>query len=161
MHGRGDSGTSPAPTLTAQITAIERELAASRPARLRPPPDLLAFLGTRRGWSPPWVPPGPCSWWRTLRELPVPRTGPEPPTLRARRNGRQLWVWCKYCRKHHYHAAHSSLCGPECPCPMHTDSWARFCLCETGSGDGHRGAHCTDSRSPYRPGGYVLREVPR
>jgi hypothetical protein len=128
----------------------------------RPPDDLLAALGTGREAMryPPAV-----LWWERLDRLPpsAHHHNPGPaPVLAARRDGRSLVVWCRYCRKHHRHGAHSSLCSPaECACPIHTDRWARFCLCPDQAGSGHRGAHCTNPKSPYRLTGYIVMEVAR
>ena len=126
---------------------------------LRVPADLLAFLGTTRrpvrwlGWN----------WPRTLDELPpsAHHHNPGPaPVIEAVRDGCSLVIWCRYCRQHHRHGAHTSLCSPaDCACPIHTDRWARLCLCPTGAADGHRGAHCWKPGSPYKQTGYVLREV--
>jgi hypothetical protein len=53
------------------------------------------------------------------------------PVLDAYRDGGQLAVWCEHDRRWHRH----------------------------GTGDGHRGAHCTCPGSPYRASGYYLREA--
>ena len=65
-----------------------------------------------------------------------------PPTLNAFRtsDGVQLAIWCVHCKCLHFHGA----VGPM-----------------TGEGSGHRGAHCTDPRSPYLATGYIVREVSR
>ena len=56
------------------------------------------------------------------------------PTLDAyrTRDGRQLVIWCDYCRSRHSHGV--------------------------AGGTGHRVAHWGEPSSPYRNGGYYLKE---
>jgi len=142
---------------------ISAQLGLVPPGRhLQPPADLFAFLGTTR--QPLRYPPAISPWWCRLDQLPLGSHWHNPgpaPILRARRDRRTLYVWCRYCRQHHGHGAHTSLCGTECACPLHTSTGprAKICLCPVGSADGHRGAHCWNPRSPYKATGYVLREV--
>ena len=83
-----------------------------------------------------------------MRETETPRPSSispsinEPPTLSAWRtsDGVCLAVWCVHCKRLHFHGA----VGPK-----------------TGEGNGHRGAHCTDTRSPYLATGYIVHEVSR
>jgi hypothetical protein len=77
------------------------------------------------------------------------------------RGGRSLTIWCPYCHREHWHGRHGAdeWCGPQCGCELHTDlhGW-HACTCPVGSGDGHRRAHCATD-TPFRPGGYFIREV--
>lgn len=78
------------------------------------------------------------------------------PTLDARRSpdGTHLMVWCLYCNREHSHGRHSDTY--DCP-----HAWDRrdTCTCPTGTGDGHRAAHCGDPASPYANTGYIVREI--
>ncbi|MBP1934889.1 hypothetical protein [Ammoniphilus resinae] len=40
-------------------------------------------------------------------------------------------------------------------------AWCPFCQCwhHHSAGEGHRIAHCTDNKSPFHDGGYVLKKV--
>jgi hypothetical protein len=85
------------------------------------------------------------------------------PVIEAVREGVHLKFWCAWCRSWHLHGVHNSIrCkDPGCPCPRHPDYLASRgpCLCPRGTGDGPREAHCFRPGSPFRPGGYILREV--
>jgi hypothetical protein len=81
----------------------------------------------------------------------------------ASEDGRQLVVWCPFEHRNHYHSRHGAIegCGPGCPCALHADLHGRHgCDCPAGSGDGRRHAHCTED-TPFRRGGYWIREVAR
>jgi hypothetical protein len=77
------------------------------------------------------------------------------PVLDARRDGVHLVVWCSYCRRDHLHG----VCSGDPDCPTMRTMGREACTCPTGSGDGHRVAHCHDPASPYDETGYILREV--
>lgn len=76
-----------------------------------------------------------------------PEAPPCPPILDAYRSedGDHLLVWCTHELRWHRH-------GSGCRCDD-------VCSCRVGGGDGHRGAHCSCAKSPYRDNGYVLKEV--
>jgi hypothetical protein len=82
------------------------------------------------------------------------------PVLDARRSadGSQLLAWCKYCRRSHYHGRHRLGTGCIYDWCV-TDVIGDVCTCPTGTGDGHRVAHCHNQKSPYINGGYILKEV--
>jgi hypothetical protein len=73
---------------------------------------------------------------QSLQSLQTPRAGAttDRPTLPAyrTRDGSQLVIWCDYCKACHSHGA--------------------------AGGTGHRVAHCWEPSSPYRNGGYYLKE---
>ncbi len=75
-----------------------------------------------------------------MRAEPVDESGY--PILDATRikdpKGDLLTIFCRYCNRDHTHGGGTHL----------------------GDGDGHRSAHCHVADSPYKDGGYVLREVP-
>ena len=77
-------------------------------------------------------------------------------------SGRTLNAWCPPCGIFHVHGRHGadSDCGPGCECRLHNGNHhsAAACLCRPGSGDGHRVAHCV-GESPFKQGGYVVREI--
>lgn len=76
-------------------------------------------------------------------------------TVQAVRDRNHLIVWCQYCEKDHFHGVCSG-----CPsCPAQKTRGRKHCTCPTGSGDGHRAAHCSNPESPYRARGYFIREV--
>jgi hypothetical protein len=77
------------------------------------------------------------------------------PIVDAHRDGVHLMFWCKYCNREHSHG----VCGRTPGCDWRPTDRNPVCICPTGSGDGHRAAHCHNPDSPYRDG-YVLREVP-
>jgi hypothetical protein len=91
----------------------------------------------------------------------------EPPVIPALRVQTSLTFYCGWCRCWHWHSVHGA-CDSGCSCPMHANLHGRHerCTCPLGSGDGHRGAHCTPSlfrtrpSSPWIGTGYILREVP-
>lgn len=83
----------------------------------------------------------------------VTTTNDTPPVLDATRDGVHLTFWCDHCRRLHYHGVCSG--DPNCPANPYG---RKPCTCPTGSGDGHRVAHCHDPASPYYDTGYVLRE---
>jgi hypothetical protein len=82
-----------------------------------------------------------------------------PPVIEVTRIGVQLRFRCPWCRCWHYHGAHGSCYG--CGCELHRNLHASRvpCTCPIGAGNGHRHAHCTSERSPWRRTGYYLREV--
>lgn len=76
------------------------------------------------------------------------------PTVDARADGPLLTFRCTHCRRTHTHGRHNPATG------CRYDQFNRVpCTCPAGTGDGHRVAHCHARTSPYRDGGYVLREV--
>jgi hypothetical protein len=75
--------------------------------------------------------------------------------LLGRGDGPYLDVWCPHCERDHHHGRHDPATG------------CRFdgmrprlhpCTCPTGSGDGHRAAHCDTDQSPYWDTGYIVVE---
>ena len=97
----------------------------------RPPDDLIAAVGARL--------------------VPVSTT----PVVEAVREESALVFRCPYCRRKHYHGAHIEPCDPECACPKHGRPYRQLpCWCHLGAGNGTRGAHCTNPRSPYKQTGY-------
>lgn len=83
----------------------------------------------------------------------------EPPVIEAVRDGKCLTFLCPFCRRQHWHGAHSTLCD-SCGCELHENYNRRGeCTCPVGAGNGHRMAHCTSPRSPWKHIGYVLLEV--
>lgn len=87
-------------------------------------------------------------------------TGAEPdvPVLDAYRHpdGVHITTWCPHERRWHQHG----ICRQQPGCArLDASSYdGRGCTCPPGSGDGHRGAHCTCRQTPYASG-YYLREV--
>jgi len=83
------------------------------------------------------------------------------PVLAAHRSddGIHLTVWCAHCQRDHYHGRHSNQ--TDCLFDGHGPDWPHGhpCTCPTGTGDGHRAAHCHDESSPYYDTGYTLRET--
>jgi hypothetical protein len=103
--------------------------------------------------------------------------------------GAQLTFWCRWCNKFHWHGRHlgdayvrcegaenelSSTAGSPVSDRMwlaHLNEYASctfndrvcggrgICTCPTGSGDGHRVAHCHNAKSGYYDHGYILHEV--
>jgi len=75
-----------------------------------------------------------------------------PPTLPAHRSddGRLLLVDCPGCGRQHTHGRHN----PSTDCTA-TDNPRTPCTCPTGTGDGHRAAHCHNGAMPR---GYVIEE---
>jgi hypothetical protein len=71
-------------------------------------------------------------------------------------DGVHLAVWCPHERRWHQHGICRRVEG--CANRDRSDFGAPGCTCPAGSGDGHRGAHCTCRQSPLG-GGYYLREV--
>jgi hypothetical protein len=85
----------------------------------------------------------------------------------ASSSGRILQAWCPFCRGHHTHGRHGAAVdcerwlGTACGCELHASLHGPShtpCTCPPGSGDGHRGAHCTDG--PLRQSGYWVTEIP-
>lgn len=77
------------------------------------------------------------------------------PVLGAYRHpdGGHLLAWCPHEQRWHVHGA----CRQAAECERR--EFSDFsCTCPAGSGDGHRGAHCTCQLSPLG-GGYYLREI--
>lgn len=70
----------------------------------------------------------------------------------------QVAVWCDHERRWHWHGGCDPTANPSCPHGRRAHAGVR-CTCPPGTGDGHRVAHCACPASPYRDGGYVLREV--
>ncbi|SRR6266516_1308871 len=84
------------------------------------------------------------------------------PVLIAARDGRVLRAWCAFCVADHTHSVHGACPPGTCGCGLHLDLHGSRgpCTCPLGSGDGHRTAHCVGD-SPFKDGGYWLREVER
>lgn len=81
---------------------------------------------------------------------------PTVPVVDAVRAGIHLVFTCTHCQRPHIHGA----CSGDPGCPTMQTKGRKACTCPTGSGDGHRVAHCADPTSPYYTSGYILREVP-
>jgi hypothetical protein len=98
-------------------------------------------------------------------------------------DGSQLTFWCQSCKGHHVHGRHASLnsileawgssCGnvgdlwleylkkfEACNYNPNWPGGRGFCTCPVGTGNGHRIAHCWNSKSPYYDHGYYLHAVP-
>jgi hypothetical protein len=146
MHDGAGEGT--ALLISAQVAAIEAELAAERGQAV------IDLSSTAPGQAPRRARKGrrrgPGS-----RTLPILLATPGP-------SGRTLEAWCPPCRKFHVHGRHGAIedCGPGCGCGLHLDLH-RFrgpCTCPPGSGDGSRTAHCSPG-GPFKERGYFIEEV--
>jgi hypothetical protein len=97
---------------------------------------------------------------RKRKRPPRPRPGRPRLTGHASEDGRKLIVPCPYCGEH-AHGRHGAIedCGEDCPCILHIKYTNRGrCTCPVGSGDGHRGAHCTGD-TPFQATGYWIVEA--
>lgn len=97
-------------------------------------------------------------------------------------DGSQLTFWCQHCKTHHVHGRHASLQSILRAFGSHTgnlgDVWLEYlgrfesceynpdvpggrgiCTCPVGAGNGHRVAHCHNTKSAYWEHGYYLHEV--
>lgn len=99
-------------------------------------------------------------------------------------NGRQLTIWCRFCKTHHSHGRHGrgdlvDDRGPRAGSVLSPRLWKRYlqrlrhcrydlwspgrrhatCTCPVGSGDGHRVAHCSNRDGAWYKHGYFLHEV--
>ncbi|WP_182359709.1 hypothetical protein [Tomitella gaofuii] len=83
-------------------------------------------------------------------------TAREYPTVYADRSddGSQLVFHCEHCYRDHTHGRHNPYSG----C-AYSPRGGGVCTCPTGTGDGHRAAHCHDRSGPYR-NGYIVKERP-
>lgn len=76
------------------------------------------------------------------------------PVVYAQREGAYLVFRCEHCGVEHVHG----VCSGGTACLSVLTRGRLQCICPSGSGDGHRVAHCSDPTSPYYMRGYFLVE---